>query len=103
MASRCRFLLLPCALTVLSSGVAHSAPHEIDVIKSYAACKDPSNVQKFEDFERDDDDQGYKKLWLSTSLSGECIFLRAREIVLTLDETNGRFTCIFTYDPEARS
>src|SRR5260370_13260747 len=54
---------------------------ELEVLKSYAACKIPSTVEKFEDFERRDDDQGYKRLYLQTGASGECIFLRSGELL----------------------
>ena len=36
---------------VLSSN-AFAGPHEISVIESHAACKDPATVVKFEEFEK---------------------------------------------------
>jgi hypothetical protein len=66
---------------------------EVKVTKSYAACKNTPTVQKFEDFERRNDDQGYKQLYLQTGTSGECIFLRAGEI-LNSGETQGRWICV---------
>jgi hypothetical protein len=65
----------------------------VKVISSYAACKDTAAVEKFEEFERRDDDQGYKKLYLETTTSGRCIFLRAGEL-LEAGETKGRWICI---------
>lgn len=96
------FLLLSALMLAAdASSQALGATHEVDVIKSYAACKSPETVRKFEEFEKADDDHSYKILYLSTSMSGECIFLRSNEIVRTLDETNGNYTCIFTNDPES--
>lgn len=66
---------------------------EVTVIQSHAACKDTATVERFEEFERRDDDQGYKKLWLSTGTSRECIFLRSNEI-LTAGEVRGEWACV---------
>jgi len=66
---------------------------DVRVVKSYAACKDTATVERFEEFERRDDDQEYKKLYLSTGASRECIFLRSGEI-LSRGETHGRWTCV---------
>jgi hypothetical protein len=70
---------------------------EVQVIRSYAACKTPSTVEKFEEFERRDDDQGYKQLYFQTGASRECIFLRSGEL-LTKGETQGRWVCVRTSD-----
>jgi hypothetical protein len=66
---------------------------EVLVNKSYAACKDPATVEKFEQFERNDDDQGYKRLYIETATSRECIFLRRNEILIGGD-TRGRWMCV---------
>jgi hypothetical protein len=50
-------------------------------------------VEKFEQFERNDDDQGYKRLYFQTGATRECIFLRRNEI-LTGGETRGRWICV---------
>ena len=42
---------------VLGLGAAASADR-VTVVRSYAACKDRSIVEQFEDFERRADDQG---------------------------------------------
>jgi hypothetical protein len=54
---------------------------EVTVRASHAACKSTANVERFEEFERKDDDAGYKQLYLSTGATGECVFLRAGEII----------------------
>jgi hypothetical protein len=66
---------------------------EVLITKSYAACKDPALVERFEEFERNDDDQGYKRLYFETGATRECIFLRYNE-VLVGGETRGRWICI---------
>jgi hypothetical protein len=66
---------------------------EVTVVQSHAACKDTATVERFEEFERRDDDQGYKQLYLSTGASRECIFLRSNEI-LTAGEVRGEWACV---------
>ncbi|MEH2530792.1 hypothetical protein V1277_002832 [Bradyrhizobium sp. AZCC 1588] len=66
---------------------------EVLVIKSYAACKDAGIVERFEAFERDNDDQGYKRLYIETGISRECIFLRRNEILMS-GETRDHWICI---------
>jgi hypothetical protein len=81
------------ALSGLLLAAQSSDASEVIVIKSYAACKDPLTVEKFEEFERNDDDQGYKRLFFSTGATRECIFLRTNEI-LTSGETRDRWICV---------
>src|SRR4029077_13908073 len=66
---------------------------EVTVVQSHAACRDTATVERFEEFERRDDDQGYKQLYLSTGASRECIFLRSNEI-LTAGEIRGEWACV---------
>lgn len=66
---------------------------EVTVAQSHAACRDTATVERFEEFERRDDDQGYKQLYLSTGASRECIFLRSNEI-LTAGEVRGEWACV---------
>lgn len=66
---------------------------EITVIQSHAACKDTATVERFEEYERRDDDQGYKQLYLSTGVSRACIFLRSNEILQT-GEVRGEWACV---------
>ena len=77
----------------LCLGSTFARAEEITVTRSYAACKDPATVEKFEEFERRDDDQGYKQLFFSTGATRECIFLRQGEI-LNGSKTRGRWTCV---------
>jgi hypothetical protein len=93
---RKRSLFAAFALTIVWGLLAAEGPAtagEVTVIQSHAACKDTATVERFEEFERRDDDQGYKKLWLSTGTSRECIFLRSNEI-LTADEVRGEWACV---------
>lgn len=78
-------------LSVVFASPAGAA--EVLITKSYAACKDPATVEKFEQFERNDEDQGYKRLYIETAASRECIFLRRNEIFIG-GETRGRWTCV---------
>ena len=73
--------LMHASATLLAAMTLSSSAAEVTVTHSYAACHNPSAVQQFEEFERKDDDQGYKQLYFSTAASGECIFLRAGEIL----------------------
>jgi hypothetical protein len=89
-------LFIGFALTIAWVLLAAEGPvtaGEVTVIQSHAACKDTATVERFEEFERRDDDQGYKKLWLSTGASRECIFLRSNEI-LTAGESRGEWACV---------
>lgn len=70
-----------------------AAAGEVTVIKSHAACKDTATVERFEEFERRDDDQGYKQLYFTTGASKACIFLRSNEI-LTAGEVRGEWACV---------
>lgn len=73
---------------------AHAADAvELLVTKSYSACRDPATVRKFEEFERDNDDQGYKRLYVEVSVTKECIFLRSNEIVIG-GENRDRWICV---------
>jgi hypothetical protein len=80
---------MACSLAITSGAGAR----ELSVTRSYAACKNPATVEQFEDFERREDDQGYKHLYLSTAANGECIFLRAGEI-LDGGDRRDRWICI---------
>lgn len=66
---------------------------EVTVVSSHAACKDTSTVEQFEAFERNDDDQGYKRLFFQKGASKDCIFLRSGEI-LVAGETKDRWVCV---------
>jgi hypothetical protein len=68
--------LVPIGLTLC--GACGDSAAEATVRRSYAACKDPATVEQFEGFERRDDDQGYKRLYLSTAASRECISFALR-------------------------
>ncbi|MBA7475865.1 hypothetical protein ACVIJ6_000032 [Bradyrhizobium sp. USDA 4369] len=87
---------LTASIAVLTSALVCHGPAraaEVIVTKAYAACKDPATVEKFEEFERNDNDQGYKRLYFETGATRECIFLRSNEI-LSVGETRGRWICI---------
>jgi hypothetical protein len=79
----------------LLAAEGHATAGEVTVIQSHAACKDTATVERFEEFERRDDDQGYKQLYLSTGASGACIFLRSNEI-LRAGEVRGEWTCVMS-------
>jgi hypothetical protein len=85
------FILTGALLSGAVSSVAYAA--ELTAMRSSAACKDTSTVEQFEKFERVDDDQGYKRLYIQKGASGDCIFLNRGEI-LTAGETNGRWICV---------
>ena len=91
--SSAKLLRFSLALLGCLGPLAFAIGGELNVIKSYAACKDTANVERFEEFERKDDDAGYKRLYFTTGASRECIFLRKGEI-LTGGEVQANWACV---------
>jgi hypothetical protein len=80
-------------VVALSAGFRTADAGEVRVASSHAACRSTANVERFEQFERADDDSGYKQLYLSTGATRECIFLRAGETIFD-GPNKGGWACV---------
>jgi hypothetical protein len=92
-----RSVQLVMIIVSLSASFPPADAAEQRVASSHAACRSTADVERFEGFERTNDDAGYKQLFLSTGATRECIFLRAGEIVID-GPGKGSWACVKVSD-----
>jgi hypothetical protein len=88
-----RFLTVSFVI-IASNPICAASDEELVVVRSHAACKDTTVVEQFDKFEKDDDDQNYKKLYIDKGATRECIFLTPGEILREGAALNGPWVCV---------